>query len=103
MAMPLLPSLPMLPMAIAIPLLPTEWLWGYRCCRWRVGDDVAADGDGDCDCDCDDVAADCEMAMAIAMALRPTALRWRRQCCRRRGGGDADTADGEFAMAWQWR
>ena len=41
MAMPLLPSLPMLPMAIAIPLLPTEWLWGCRCCRWRVGDGVA--------------------------------------------------------------
>ena len=59
MAMPLLPSLPMLPMAIAIPLLPTEWLWGCRYCRWRVGDGVA-----------------------MAMTLLPMAIaiaRWRRR------------------------
>ena len=98
-------SLPMLPMA--------SWRWRWQ---WRGnGDDVAADGEVAMPIpflpmarwrwrgNGDDVAADCEMAMAMAMAMRPTALRWRRQCCRRRGGGDADTADGEFAMAWQWR
>ena len=102
---------------MAMPMLPiSSWRWQLLLCRLRGGDGDAVAVDGVAMATTvlpiarvvmawrgDDVATKFELAVAMAMALRPTALRWRRQCCRRRGGGDADTADGEFAMAWRLR
>ena len=109
-------------MTMATTVLPTEWRWRCRCCRWRVCDGVAmampmlpmARWRGD-----DGVAMTLlpmaiaiaiamAMSMAIAIPLLPISRwrwRWQSPCSRRQCNGDDSAANGveSLVIARRWR